>query len=70
MKTKYLHIDQVHTYQAYKDTIYIGCSVYDEALDSFVDITLKIPAHLYLEEFAGNLKNIAKETYKSHLDSL
>lgn len=70
MKTNYLHIDNVHTWQAYKDTVYIGCSVYDEALGNFTDVTLKIPAHLYLQEIAGKLKDIVKETYKQHLDSI
>ena len=70
MKTNFLHIDQVHTWQAYKDQIYLGCTVYDEAIDSFTDVTLKIPAAIYLQDVAGQFKEIARETYKKHLDTL
>ena len=70
MKTNYLHIENVHTWQDYKDTVYIGCSVYDEALGIHTEVMLKIPASMYLEEFAGELKTIVKDTYKKHLDSI
>ena len=70
MKTNYIEITEAHTWQAYKHTVYIGCKVYDTDLDSYLDITLKIPAHLYLENIAGQLRHTALKAYKAHLDSV
>lgn len=71
MKTNYIEVNEVHTFQAYEDVTYIGCSVYDNDLNSNVEIMLRIPTQIYLEDFAGNpFKNIAKEVYKKHLDNL
>lgn len=70
MKTNYLHIDQVHTWQAHKDQIFLGCTIYDEALGNFTDTTLIIPAQIYLQDVAGDFKEVAKATYKKHIDTL
>lgn len=70
METNYLEIMEMHTWQAHKNTVFIGCKVYDVALDSFVDVTLKIPAHLYLEDIAGQLRFIALDAYREYLDTL
>lgn len=70
MKTNYIEINEAHTWQASGDKVYIGCSAYDTFLNSKVEIMLVIPAQLYLEDIAGELKNIVKGSYKTYLDKL
>lgn len=70
MKNNFIHIDKIHTWQSYKDNIYLGCSVYDEALGNFIDVTLKIPAQVYLQDIAGDFKETVRETYKRYIDEL
>ena len=71
MKTKFLHIDEVHTIQSHKDTVFFGCSVYNEKDGKFTDFTLVIPAQIYLKEIASKvLKEQVLGNYKAHLDTL
>ena len=70
MKTNYIEINEAHTWQASKDKVYIGCSVYDSDLNNNVEIMLVIPAQIYLEDIAGELKSIVLTEYKRHLDTL
>lgn len=70
MEANFLHIDKVHTWQAYKNNIYLGCVIYDEAIDSFTNVTIKIPAQIYLEDVAGEFRETAKENYKKYIDEI
>lgn len=70
MKTKFLHIDEVHTIQSHKDVVYFGCTVYNEEENKFTDVTLIIPTQIYLQDVAGDFKKTAKTTYKKYIDTL
>ena len=71
MKTKFLHIDEVHTIQSHKDVVYFGCNVYNEKDGKFTDVTLVMPAQIYLKEIASKvLKEQVLGNYKAHLDTL
>jgi hypothetical protein len=70
MEITYLDVQEVYVYSSYQDEVFIGCRVQGVNSDDESHITLRIPAHIYLSDFAGKLKQRALDNYKAHLDTL
>ena len=71
MKTNYIYVNEVHTFQAHKDKMYLGLTAHDSNKREDVEITLVLPIKSYLEDIAvKHLKSEALNTYKAHLDTL